>query len=253
MNIFEREKKVKTVERAAVTVDRGHPDLILFASGECLQNYVDEMGRADAAIDLEGDLDSSASGIFVWEGTVTGGERTYDGDFTDLRFCGTFRRPSLEEAFQIIAGNNPWPAISNSVTEDEKRAIVGKVFRHYKGAFYMPLAVGIEASANGRAGASTVIYTRVPHVEGADVFTRDIDEFFENVSTEGGLVPRFEDKTDENRDLEHAVGIGPVHELRAVLESCRIALKALDKDDEFQTLKTRINKVLCITDEADRT
>lgn len=53
-------------------------------------------------------LDDAPKGISIWEGTLAGGERTYEGDYYDVYLKGTFRAPTDDEWAAIREGRCPW-------------------------------------------------------------------------------------------------------------------------------------------------
>jgi len=97
--------------RAVIVYTDRKDGLVLWYVGPHVEMQIDAIGSRDIE-DLGFELtDPQADfplGLSVWEGTTTGGRRTYEGDYDDVYLTGTCRPLTDEEWAAIREGKNPW-------------------------------------------------------------------------------------------------------------------------------------------------
>jgi hypothetical protein len=82
---------------------------ILFAGDSRMYDWVRECGPDGPNAGLD---DPPGKGVWIWEGTFTGGEYSpFSGDYGDVNLTGTFRRMNDHELERFLAGNSPFEQV----------------------------------------------------------------------------------------------------------------------------------------------
>ncbi len=97
--------------------------VLLCTAGPHVAQMIDDGCSWDVEeLGFEGDI---PDGFSVWEGTIRGGERLYEGDYADTYLVGTYRKPTPAEMAAITAGRVPWhdDGWLTEAAREERRAI----------------------------------------------------------------------------------------------------------------------------------
>lgn len=92
------------MERMMVAVAAGGDAVVIYASGETVEEFVQEFGCTSDALDIP--AREMLPGVTVWEGDPP--ELAGEGDGVHVVWRGKFRDPTAEEWAALMRRRAPW-------------------------------------------------------------------------------------------------------------------------------------------------